>query len=70
MTRVACYVDGFNLYHAIHELNKPHLKWLDIRALAASLCREGETLTKVAYFSAYPTWLPGPTRGIVFLSPL
>ena len=34
MTRVACYVDGFNLYHAINDLNKPHLKWLDIRAVA------------------------------------
>lgn len=54
--RVACYVDGFNLYHAIDDLRKPHLKWLDIRALAQSLCRNGETLHKVAYFSAYATW--------------
>jgi hypothetical protein len=58
--RVACYIDGFNLYHAIHDLQKPHLKWLDLRALAQSLCRGGEDLVKVAYFSAYATWLPGP----------
>jgi hypothetical protein len=58
MTRVACYVDGFNLYHAIDDLNKPHLKWLDIRALVSSLCRPGETLTKTSYFSAYATWRP------------
>lgn len=58
MDRVACYVDGFNLYHAIHELEKPHLKWLNIYALAESLCRPGETLVKVSYFSAYATWLP------------
>ncbi|MCW5713966.1 MAG: NYN domain-containing protein [Bauldia sp.] len=57
--RVACYVDGFNLYHAVNELAKPHLKWVDIHAVAASLCRPGETLVKVAYFSAYATWLPG-----------
>jgi NYN domain len=58
--RVACYFDGFNLYHAIHDLQKPHLKWLDLRALARSFCRDGEHLVKVAYFSAYATWLPGP----------
>lgn len=60
MVRVACYVDGFNFYHAIDDLKKPHLKWLDLRALALSLCRPGESLVKVAYFSAYATWLPGP----------
>lgn len=58
MTRVACYVDGFNLYHAIDDLNKAHLKWVDLWALATSLCRPQETLVKVAYFSAYATWLP------------
>jgi uncharacterized LabA/DUF88 family protein len=58
MSRVACYIDGFNLYHAIDDLNKPHLKWVDLWAVAASLCREKETLVKVAYFSAYATWLP------------
>jgi len=56
--RVACYIDGFNLYHAIDDLNKPHLKWIDLHALAESLCRNDETLVKVAYFSAYATWLP------------
>jgi hypothetical protein len=58
--RVACYVDGFNLYHAIDDLNKSHLKWVNLWELAASLCRDKENLVKVAYFSAYATWLPGP----------
>jgi uncharacterized LabA/DUF88 family protein len=58
MIRVGCYIDGFNLYHAIDDLQKPHLKWLDLHALAQSLCRSGEQLTKVAYFSAFATWLP------------
>ncbi|MGD9737763.1 MAG: NYN domain-containing protein [Bauldia sp.] len=58
--RVACYVDGFNLYHAINELRRPYLKWVDLRAVAQSLCRQGETLSKVGYFSAFATWLPGP----------
>ena len=58
MTRAIAYIDGFNLYHAIDDLNKPHLKWLDLWALSASLAREGEFLAKVYYFSAYPTWKP------------
>ena len=28
--RVAVYVDGFNLYHAIDELRDNQLKWLDL----------------------------------------
>ena len=56
MTRAIAYIDGFNLYHAIDDLNK--LKWLDLWALNASLAREGEFLAKVYYFSAYPTWKP------------
>jgi len=56
--RVACYIDGFNLYHAIDDLRKPHLKWVDLWKLADSLCRPHETLVRVAYFSAYATWLP------------
>src|SRR5271154_442856 len=60
MTRVACYVDGFNLYHAVSDLRRQHLKWLDIQGLAQSICRPGEILVKTAYFSAYATWLPAP----------
>lgn len=59
MSRVACYVDGFNLYHAIDELGRPQLKWVNIKALATSLCRPGESLVKTSYFSAYATWRAG-----------
>ena len=31
--RVACFIDGFNLYHAIARLGRPHVKWLDLRRL-------------------------------------
>jgi uncharacterized LabA/DUF88 family protein len=58
MSRVVVYVDGFNLYHAIADLNRPHLKWVDLWGLSNSLLRTGETLAKVLYFSAYATWLP------------
>jgi uncharacterized LabA/DUF88 family protein len=58
MRRVIAYVDGFNLYHAVAELNKPHLKWLDLHKLAESICGRGETLVGVHYFTAYATWMP------------
>ena len=56
--RVAVYVDGFNIYHAIDEWAKNQsqedhtLKWLDIRALAKALCRPEEKISSVSYFSA------------------
>jgi uncharacterized LabA/DUF88 family protein len=58
MKRVIVYIDGFNLYHAIDALKKPHLKWLDLASLGTSLLRDGEELSAVKYFSAFATWLP------------
>lgn len=60
--KVICYVDGFNLYHAIDDLRSPRLKAVNIWALAESLLREGESLKGVEYFSAYATWLPKAYR--------
>jgi hypothetical protein len=31
--RVATFIDGFNLYHAIRGLRNNRLKWCDVRAL-------------------------------------
>jgi uncharacterized LabA/DUF88 family protein len=56
--RVAVYIDGFNLYHAIDDSCSSHHKWVDLFALSQSLLREGEVLSAVNYFSAYATWLP------------
>jgi uncharacterized LabA/DUF88 family protein len=58
MSRIIAYIDGFNLYHAIHDLGRPALKWLDLKALIVSLARTGESVTEVNYFSAYATWRP------------
>jgi uncharacterized LabA/DUF88 family protein len=58
MRRVIVYIDGFNLYHSIDDLKQPHLKWLDVWALAESLLRKDETLKAVKYFSAFATWMP------------
>jgi hypothetical protein len=59
MRKVIAYIDGFNLYHAIDDLGKPHLKWLDLHKLSASICGSNETLFGVKYFTAYATWKPG-----------
>jgi uncharacterized LabA/DUF88 family protein len=52
------YIDGFNLYHAIDDLNKPWLKWICYRKLAESLLRPGHQISHVKLFTAYATWLP------------
>jgi hypothetical protein len=57
--RVAAYIDGFILYHAIERLNDPLLKWANLRSLAASFVRDGETLDRVAFYTAYNTWDAG-----------
>lgn len=57
MCKVACYIDGFNLYHGIDDLNKPHLKWVNLYGLAGSFLYAKERLVGVNYFSAYATWL-------------
>ena len=60
MPKTGCYIDGFNLYHAIKDLKKPSLKWLDLKGLASSFCRKDDTLVRVAYFTAL--WLHEPAK--------
>src|SRR5688500_4015795 len=56
MSQVAMYVDGFNLYHAIDELERPELKWVNLYALAKSYLKEHDALVSVRYFTAVVTW--------------
>lgn len=58
MTRIIAYIDGFNLYHAIQDLNRPALKWTNLYALIEAIAREDETVCEVNYFSAFATWMP------------
>lgn len=58
MSRVGCYVDGFNLYHAIEALGRPDLKWLSLSTLARSYLRDRDTLEGVLYFTAVMKWNP------------
>jgi uncharacterized LabA/DUF88 family protein len=58
MIRVIAFVDGFNLYHAVKDLQQNHLKWLNLRALCEQFLPSSKfNLTRVLYFSAFATWL-------------
>jgi uncharacterized LabA/DUF88 family protein len=65
MIRVACYIDGFNVYHAIDDMSRAsrgklnYLKWLDLKRLVDIFIDPNvHTIVTVKYFSAYATWLP------------
>ncbi len=56
--RVAAYIDGFNLYHGLHEKGRRYL-WLDLEGLARSLLKPGQQLVSVRYFTARVRNNPG-----------
>lgn len=57
--RASFYFDGFNFYHALNDLNKPSLKWMNIRSLAHTLAASrGDNLVEVSYFSAIRIDIP------------
>ena len=58
MTRISVYIDGYNLYHAIHDTKQPHLKWLSLRELSKLLTHSisDASIREINYFSAYATW--------------
>lgn len=54
--RSAFYIDGFNLYHAIDDLGKPHLKWLSYWHLAQKVIpQQSQTLVRVVWCTARHT---------------
>ncbi len=52
MTRVAVYIDGFNLYYGLRSKHGRRYLWLDLQALATSMLRPDQDLTQVTYFTA------------------
>lgn len=61
--RVAVYIDGFNLYHAIDNLEKPHLKWLNVSKLAKLLIKpKTQQIVGVKYFSALGNHFSGTPK--------
>ena len=50
----AAYIDGFNLYHALDDLKKPHLKWLNLRKLAEIVSLgHASQIEEVVFATAY-----------------
>ena len=60
--RVAAFIDGFNVYHALDDdhakLTKPYAryKWIDYWALAEQFVQGGDSLEFVYFFTAYCPW--------------
>jgi uncharacterized LabA/DUF88 family protein len=50
--RTACYIDGFNLYYGLKEINRREWYWLDVRAMARELLAPGQVLVATKYFTA------------------
>jgi hypothetical protein len=79
--RVGVYVDGFNLYNRGHDLagDEPGWKWLDIRALAATLANDEwangpHDIARVVYCATLVKPTPGnpdaPLRQETFINAL
>ena len=59
MARVAAFVDGFNLFHALDANPDFHkFKWLNLSKLARSFVKQEDEIAAVFYFTAYATWAP------------
>lgn len=56
MARVGVYIDGFNLYHAIAALNRPWLKWTNLRLLCQTFVDQRDNLHEVNLFTTLCSW--------------
>ncbi|MDZ7671205.1 MAG: NYN domain-containing protein [Gammaproteobacteria bacterium] len=62
-TRVACFVDGFNLYHAIDDLNDKALLWLDLRRLMETFTDPStHQIVNIFYYSAMASHRPSAAK--------
>jgi uncharacterized LabA/DUF88 family protein len=68
MAKVICFIDGFNLYHALdyfdsgpdhHKFRK--YKWLNLKKLASMFVFGKDTLEEILYFTTIATWDAGKT---------
>lgn len=55
--RVICYIDGFNLYHAIDDTKKHYLKWVDLYKLYSNFIDiSRHEIYSIKYFTAINNW--------------
>ena len=67
--RVAAYVDGFNLYHGMHDARGRRGLWLDLESLVSAFLRPGQRLVVVHYFTALVAG-PGRAAQLTYLDAL
>jgi uncharacterized LabA/DUF88 family protein len=57
MARIAFFVDGFNLYHALQANSAYHkYKWLDLSRLCKAFTTKKDQIVGIHYFTALTTW--------------
>ena len=56
MKKVTIFIDGYNLYHAIDNLKKPHLKWINLLGLSQEFAKpiNGFEIINAKFFTAPP----------------
>ncbi|HEY0638505.1 MAG TPA: NYN domain-containing protein [Pseudonocardiaceae bacterium] len=71
MTRVAVFIDGFNLYHGMKAAHGRKYLWLDLQGFGLRLLRPAQELSSVTYFTARVRNDPdGETRQSTYLDAL
>lgn len=59
MSRIACFIDGFNLYHALQENPQYRkYKWLNISAFVRCFILPKDDITNIFFFTALTMWNP------------
>ena len=56
MAKIAFFVDGFNLYHALENRSYRKYKWLDISKLCQAFLRKQDQVAGIYYFTALTIW--------------
>lgn len=57
MNRVAIFIDGFNIYHALNDDPSYHkYKWLNLEKFSKCFIGPKDNIVDICYFTAYTTW--------------
>ena len=63
MARIAAFIDGFNLFHALDSNPDFHkYKWLNLAKLIRCFAYPQDETKAIYYFTAYATWSPDKVK--------
>lgn len=51
--RAAIYVDGFNLFHAIDDIQRPYLHWVDLKGIMNQIIPRSQVVKRVVWVTAF-----------------